>query len=121
MSNFAIGTSIDRSGSMLMPIDPERSMMMISAALGAAAGPSAAVPPDLTVTIALTSRARTGRYSFWKTSTVKSGAVTAARSLCFGGQRKPGRGKPELRRTTTGDEGDAGVAEESLPAPCSAA
>jgi hypothetical protein len=49
--------------------------MMISAALAGEADPSVREPADVTVTIALTSRAPPGRYSFWKTSTVKSGAL----------------------------------------------
>jgi hypothetical protein len=57
------------------PIDKEQSMMMTSAALAADAGPSAAEPADDTVTMALTSRAPSGGYSFWKTSTAKSGAL----------------------------------------------
>jgi hypothetical protein len=64
-SIFAIGS----------PIDPEQSTMMISAALSTLGGPSAAEPADDTVPMALTSRARSGRYSFWKTSTVKSDAL----------------------------------------------
>jgi hypothetical protein len=58
-------------------------MMMISAALAAAAGPSAAEPADDTVTMALTSQAPSGRYSFWKTSTVKSGALIVECSCGF--------------------------------------
>jgi len=46
-------------------IDPEQSMMMISALSVTAAGAAAAVPAVVTVTIALTSRVPSGRYSFW--------------------------------------------------------
>jgi hypothetical protein len=46
-----------------LPIDPEQSTMMISALSASAAGP--AVPADVTVTTALTSRPPSGRYSFW--------------------------------------------------------
>jgi hypothetical protein len=62
------------------PIDPEQSTMMISAALATSSCPLAAEPAEVTVTMALTSRAPAGRYSFWKTSTVKSGALIVARS-----------------------------------------
>src|SRR5260370_41870175 len=54
-------------------IDPEQSMMMISAALAAGAAAASIAPDDVTVTIALTSRPWSGRNSFWKISTVKSG------------------------------------------------
>jgi hypothetical protein len=57
-------------------IDHEQSTIMISAKLAGNAGPSAMEPADVTVTMALASRAPSGRYSFWKMSTVKSGALT---------------------------------------------
>jgi hypothetical protein len=69
------------------PIDPEQSMMMISAAPAVtSAGPSAMEPADVTVTMALTSRTRSGRYSFWKTSPVNPGALIAARSCGLRGR-----------------------------------
>jgi class 3 adenylate cyclase len=64
-------------------IDQEQSMMMISAAPAGDAGPSATEPADVTVTMALTSRAPSGRYSFWKISTVKSGALIVECSCGF--------------------------------------
>ena len=67
-------------------MDPEQSMMMISALLSgpsladtAPAGPGPASPAapaaDATVTMALTSRPPSGRYWFWSTSTVKPDSV----------------------------------------------
>jgi hypothetical protein len=64
-------------------IDKEQSTMMISAALAGPVIPSAAEPADVTVTMALTSRVPSGRYSFWKTSTVKSGALILECSCGF--------------------------------------
>jgi hypothetical protein len=49
-------------------IDPELSTMMTSAALVSGTR-SAAEPAHVTVTIAWTSRAPGGKYSFWNTST----------------------------------------------------
>ena len=66
--------------------------MMISAALAAAAGTSTAEPADVTVTMALTSRARSGRYSFWKMSMVNSGALIAACSSGCAGNRETSLG-----------------------------
>ena len=71
--SFVFGSSIDQ----------EQSTMMISAALAGPVIPSAAEPADVTVTMALTSRAPSGKYSFWKTSTVKSGALIAESSCGF--------------------------------------
>ncbi len=51
-------------------IDPEQSIMMISAPPGSSSGARSS-SADVTVTIALTSRPPSGRYSFWKTSTAK--------------------------------------------------
>src|SRR5215469_1583356 len=56
-------------------IEPEQSTMMISAASAGGDWPAAAVPADVTVTMAFTSRASAGRYSLWKISTEKSGAL----------------------------------------------
>ena len=61
-------------------IDPEQSMMMISALAGApaaTAGIPAASAEEVTVTMALTSRPPSGRYWFWSTSTVKPDWVIA--------------------------------------------
>jgi hypothetical protein len=46
-------------------IDPEQSTMMISAAAGDLPPPARLPPVAVTVTIALTSLDRRGRYSFW--------------------------------------------------------
>src|SRR6516165_9964825 len=54
------------------PIDPEQSMMMISAVSVSPAGESGAVPTMVTVRMALMSRAPSARYSFWSMSIVKS-------------------------------------------------
>src|SRR5216683_1487141 len=64
-------------------IDPEQSIMMISAEPSPLVGPALADPApaeseDVTVTTALTSRPPSGMYSFWKMSTVKSGWLIAA-------------------------------------------
>src|SRR5258708_40212618 len=65
-------------------------MMTISAkpAAGAGAGPvpDDAVSGDVTVTIALTSSPPSGRYSFWATSTVKSGWLIGGLLLGVGGR-----------------------------------
>src|SRR5258708_27634632 len=71
-------------------------MMTISAkpAAGAGAGPvpDDAVCGDVTVTIALTSSPPSGRYSFWETSTVKSGWLIGVLLLGIRGDgRCPGR------------------------------
>ena len=64
-------------------IDPEQSMMMISALPPGSvpAGPGlvspAAPAADATVTMALTSRPLSGRYWFWSTSMVKPDSVMA--------------------------------------------
>ncbi len=64
-----------RASAMFAPdIDPERSMMMISAAPSPSAAPAGDPPADVTVMTALTSRPPTGRYLFWKVWTVNSGA-----------------------------------------------
>src|SRR5215470_1038855 len=79
-------------------IDPEQSMMMISAtpppasAAGASDLPPAdPVPAEVTVTMALTSSPPSGRYSFWETSTVKSGWLIGGLFLCIGGNGRNGR------------------------------
>ena len=63
-------------------IDPEQSMMMISALPcwppdGPAPENPVASAADVTVTIALTSRPPSGRYWFWSTSMVKPDSVMA--------------------------------------------
>src|SRR5262249_14007167 len=78
------------SFAMGMPMDPEQSMMMISAALTGDGGPSGTEPTDETVTMALTTRALPGRYSFWKTSTVNPGALIAACSYGFAERKTEG-------------------------------
>src|SRR5258707_3207062 len=76
--------------------------MMISARpppSGAASWPGAwPVSGAVTVTIALTSRPPAGRYSFWKTSTVKLGSLIGESLLVrFPARRLPpaGPGRPE--------------------------
>src|SRR5579862_1003685 len=63
-------------------MDPEQSMMMISALPpdGAAAG-AAPVSSAVTVTIALTSRPPDGRKGFWSISTVKPGRPVVIAAL----------------------------------------
>ena len=53
-------------------IDPEQSMMMISALPWSSAGAATPVSGEVTVTMALTSSAPSARYSFCEISTVKS-------------------------------------------------
>src|SRR5215813_8241550 len=78
-------------------IDPEQSMMMISAMPAPAAAdgvsdrPSAdPVSGEVTVTMALTSSPPSGRYSFWETSTVKSGRLIGGQFLCIRGDSRHG-------------------------------
>ena len=68
-------------------MDPEQSMMMISAlpwSAAAAGRPPSSDVDDVTVTMALMSSPPSGRYSFWEISTVKSGWLIGGLLLGIG-------------------------------------
>src|SRR5215469_9070468 len=97
-------------------IDPEQSMIMISAmpppasAAGASDRPPAdPVSGEVTVTIALTSSPPSGRYSFWATSTVKSGWLIGGLILCIrGDSRHRGQGLVVRLRRPRRERGEYG-------------
>src|SRR5215831_14221146 len=94
-------------------MDPEQSMMMISALPESAAGPGGPPSPDVvagdvTVTMALTSSPPSGRYSFWEISTVKSGWLIGGLLLGIGPDgRRPGL--VAVSRVISGTSGIGGV------------
>src|SRR5690242_8106243 len=79
-----------------IPIECERSMMMISALSPAGPG-SSPLWSAVTVTTALTSRPPAGRYGLWSMPTVKPGRLVMAGQSAYGAVGGVGAGLPPAR------------------------